>query len=262
MTGLTLGTPLRSMTVGGFVVTEAHYAPRFALPAHVHDYACIEFVVAGTTTERVRDVLWECGPDALIVKPAGESHANEYGPRGARLLLIGAEPRFASLLEESRLVRDAVLAARLRRVHEELCEPDDVALIAIEGLLLETVADLARVSGPKRTSAWLAETRNYIASNFGAPLTLGMLADRVDVHPAHLARAFRSAFGVSVGDVIRRARVDFAMREIASTARPLRDIAASAGYADQSHMTREIRRRAGTTPAAFRASVRRAKRSV
>jgi AraC-like DNA-binding protein len=53
------------------------------------------------------------------------------------------------------------------------------------------------------------------------------------------------------GYIIRR-RVERAQGLMLSTARPLRDIAAECGLADQAHLTRLFRRIVGESPAAWR----------
>jgi AraC family transcriptional regulator len=51
---------------------------------------------------------------------------------------------------------------------------------------------------------------------------------------------------------VRALRVDFACRELARRDQPLAEIALAAGFADQSHLARCLRKRTGMTPAAFR----------
>ena len=58
--------------------------------------------------------------------------------------------------------------------------------------------------------------------------------------------------GCTIGEYLRRLRADRACRRLADDQAPLAAIAAECGYADQSHMTREIRRRYGRSPSALR----------
>ena len=66
------------------------------------------------------------------------------------------------------------------------------------------------------------------------------------------ARAFRRAYGVPVTEYARRLRVRAAADRVASTEQPLARIACEAGFADQAHLTRELRRATGLTPGALR----------
>jgi AraC family transcriptional regulator len=72
------------------------------------------------------------------------------------------------------------------------------------------------------------------------------------VHPVHLAREFRRAFGCTPAEYVRHRRVELAALLARTTSRPLAEIAAACGFVDQSHLTRAFARRFATSPAAYR----------
>jgi AraC family transcriptional regulator len=78
------------------------------------------------------------------------------------------------------------------------------------------------------------------------------VAQAAGVHPAHLARGFRTYFKTSLGSYIRRLRVEFAARELVQSEASLATVALAAGFADQSHFTRLFKRHTGFTPNAYR----------
>jgi AraC family transcriptional regulator len=82
--------------------------------------------------------------------------------------------------------------------------------------------------------------------------SLAELAAAASVSADHLARAFRRHQGCTVGEYVRRLRVELACRLLAESEEPLAQVALAAGFSDQSHFTKVFRRRMGTTPAAFR----------
>ncbi len=84
------------------------------------------------------------------------------------------------------------------------------------------------------------------------PLTLREIAREVGVHPVYLSRGFRASTGIGLADARRRARVGRAIAFLAS-GRPPVDVALDCGFADQSHLTKAVRRVSGTTPALWRA---------
>jgi AraC family transcriptional regulator len=87
---------------------------------------------------------------------------------------------------------------------------------------------------------------------FTENISFDEVAAAVGMHPVHLAREFRRHFGCAPGEYIRRLRVEFACRRLASTDTPLIEVALSAGFADQSHFTRTFRRQMRMTPGEFR----------
>jgi AraC family transcriptional regulator len=82
------------------------------------------------------------------------------------------------------------------------------------------------------------------------------LAVGVGVHPVTLARAFRRAFGCTIGEYLRRLRIERAAEQLATGTQPLAEIALAAGFADQSHFSNVFRRRVGMSPSAYRREVR------
>ena len=82
--------------------------------------------------------------------------------------------------------------------------------------------------------------------------TLAALASLADRHPAHAARQFRRATGMTLGGWRRRRRAIRAGLDLRTGAAPLAEVAGRHGYADQAHMTRELRAFAGRTPRELR----------
>lgn len=105
---------------------------------------------------------------------------------------------------------------------------------------------------PSSPPAWLCRIRDHLHDCAGVAPPVRELARAAGVHPVSLARAFRRAYGVTVTEYARRLRVRAASDRIASTALPLARIACEAGFADQAHLTRELRRETGLTPGALR----------
>jgi AraC-like DNA-binding protein len=87
---------------------------------------------------------------------------------------------------------------------------------------------------------------------FRERLSVASIARTVAIHPVHLSRQFKQAFGQTIGEYVRRLRVEHVCRRLA-TEEDLPTLALEAGFSDQSHLTRIFKRVIGTTPARFRA---------
>jgi AraC family transcriptional regulator len=131
--------------------------------------------------------------------------------------------------------------------------------LAMEGLVLELLAECSRDRPPASSQmppSWLEPVRQLLHERFTQDLTHDVIAATASVQPVHLARVFRHHCGRTVGDYLRKLRVDFAARQLMATDIPLADLASAAGFADQSHLNRTFKRQIGMTPAAFRRSCR------
>jgi AraC-like DNA-binding protein len=75
----------------------------------------------------------------------------------------------------------------------------------------------------------------------------------VGLSPKHFIALFRAAVGLTPKHYYRVKRFNDVLRRIATNAEEsLADLAASTGYSDQSHLTREFREFAGVTPTQYR----------
>lgn len=93
--------------------------------------------------------------------------------------------------------------------------------------------------------AWLSED-----------VTVNSIAEKVGVHPVYIARQFRKHYHCTMGEYVRRLRVEAAGREISESDTPLSEIASLFGFYDQSHLTNTFKRLTGMTPAEYRRAFR------
>src|SRR5690606_37479696 len=122
------------------------------------------------------------------------------------------------------------------------------------GALGEAGADLPDVA--RAAPAWLRSVREQIDDSAEAGHRVRDLARTAGVHPVHLARAFRRHYGTTVSDYLQRRRLQAAAQLLASSDEPIASAAARAGFADQSHLGRQLRARAGITPHQLRRAAR------
>jgi AraC-like DNA-binding protein len=158
---------------------------------------------------------------------------------------------------------DGVVAAA-RRIVEELAarEPGYVLAAAGEcmGLLTalwrETLAQRGAPSPDSSTDpvhlARLAPVFQLVQARYAEGLTLPEMADVLHLHPAYFSTLFRRITGWSPVQFLARYRLDRARELLASTDRPVQEVAAMTGYGDPSHLRRELRRREGLSPRAYR----------
>jgi AraC family transcriptional regulator len=259
-------SPVRRVEAGGFTVTEGIHHDGSELPWHHHETPTICFVLRGGFTELWRGGSIACTSSTMKITPAGERHWDRFSRGDVRGLLIEADDSqvaairpYSAVLDERLSFHGGRLSGIAWRVYDELRRMDASAPLAIEGLLLELVAAAGRLreqNGGSRRPRWLEDARERIHLELGARPSLSGLADSVGVHPVTLARAFRRAFGCSVGEYVRNLRIERAVHQLAQTELSLAEIALGAGFSDQSHFSNLFRRHTGLSPYKFRLVVR------
>jgi AraC family transcriptional regulator len=235
---------------GAHSLGRAGYAPREVAAMHRHEEARLVVVVRGTFAECHGGRLREATPYVAMYRPAGEWHDGRYGRDGATCISVGldGEP-LAAPAERGGLE----LADAIDDLDRELDDWDASSTFAVDALVAELIGHLGRApataAGEPR---WWRRAQALLLDGFREPLTLARLAGEADVHPVHLARTFRSRTGRSVGALLRERRVAWARAEIVRSRAPIAANAAAAGFSDESHLGRVMRRLCGVTPGALR----------
>jgi AraC family transcriptional regulator len=263
---VTMGSPsFRSLELDGFGVTEAWFPAHEVLARHTHDRACVAVMLDGSFDLHLTGKAYHCAPTSVFTEPAGEGHANFMGAGGAHVVVVQPDPSrtellrpFAGLLDRTTHSHHAGMAERASRLARELDGPDDLSLLAAEGIVLEMLVDLTRraTGGTSRPPRWLLRAQEVLHARFAEPIRTVEVASAVGVHPAHLARGFRTHFRLSMGSYVRRLRLDWAALELVRSDDSLATVALAAGFADQSHFTRFFKRHTGQTPNAYRRAMR------
>jgi AraC family transcriptional regulator len=241
---------LAATAVGGIALTETVYAPATALARHAHERACLVYVATGRFSERSGGELRACAPGTVIVRAAGEVHAEAFA-EPARCLNVELPP-------DARPVRSAALAGGplpllLRAVYAEFRRGDGVAAAALATLLTRVERCAGGHRAPREPQAVDADrVRAFIDAHLHEALTMERLAAVFGACAGAMQCAFRSRFGRTVAQHVRERRAAVAREALERGDDSLAAIAVRAGFTDQSHMTHALRRRFGRTPGELR----------
>lgn len=125
--------------------------------------------------------------------------------------------------------------------------------VALASHLLRTYAPAGASRGPVRLSQRrLARVLDFVRDNIASDLSLAELANVAGVSASHFKTLFKQCVGMPVHQYVIRRRVEYAAELLQGGDSPLADVALQAGFANQSHMARCMRRMLGVTPAQAR----------
>lgn len=255
-------------------VRDATDARAVAYGRHSHDTVSVGLVTGGRST-----YLHERGADAVdagtvVLMNPGAMHAcnPEAGSAWSyRMAYLDADwwRRLQCDLDADRAgelrefaatsLRDPALGARVTRVCERLADPR-ADLLARHEAVVELAAGLHERAAPPRrdkASPALARVAELLTQCCDRAFSLAELCAVANLSEAHLVRSFKRCYGMTPHAYLVDRRIQRSRHEL-RRGRPIADVAAQFGFADQAHLQRTFRRLVATTPGHYRAGVTRA----
>ena len=179
---------------------------------------------------------------------------------------FGLDPARVSLPPFDGLILPPLRAAMLA-VNDELTAGAAGSRLAAESLANLLAVHLTRNASPPRPPAGrtygalpqgkLRAVVEYVEDHLDASLTLEQMAAAAHLSAYHFARQFKAATGVPPHQYILARRVDRAQQLLHSDGDfSLAEIAARAGFSDQSQFSHHFMRLVGVTPRQFRKCAR------
>ena len=253
---ITRGTVTQVLAGSTARILETVHRPHSSIDWHEHEDLSVDVVIAGSFQEHVSGEVFDRGVGSLIIKPSGVSHRNAYGARGTRTVVVHISPTsplledfghlFTRVRHECRAGRG--IAARLAGV----LAAGGVLAMTIDDAIIVGLAELTPLSrnvAPRTLGAMRARVLDDTLSG-----SLTSIAEEFGMSPSAFSHAFRSHYGCTPSTMLRRRRMDRACQLLRSGTR-ISEVAATSGFADQAHFTRECRKLLGVTPSQYRRSV-------
>lgn len=216
-----------------------------------------------------RRLLHKPADGSLAICPAGiDCAADADGTVDA--IVIAVDPRQLSLAAAEDCALDAVLPERLSG-HDRALQQAAQSLVTESsdghpnGVLFWTEAAgrfishlLSRhTSMPQRPSRGrldrraLQRIRDHVLANLAEPIEVADLAALAGRSSFHFSRVFARSVGVTPHRYVVHLRLQAAVKRMREGQMGLAEIALDTGFADQSHLTRWIRRVYGVAPSAL-----------
>jgi AraC family transcriptional regulator len=236
---------VRSALVGDtsdFSAILTYYPPGLLQPPHKHGASQLSFLLAGSLWETANGCDVELDTAHVCRKPGGTVHSNRFGKNGALLLSFhfkceeAAERTLSGRSWAwSRLTAGQLFAAVA--ASRKGGEPDE---------LWDQLATGEEAKARGFPPDWLRWAKSRIEA-YPALASIGDLATEAGVHRVHLSREFARYFGTSPSTFRLREMSGHALNRIMHKIPPAL-AAQEAGFADQSHMLRTVKRMVGFAP--------------
>ena len=235
---------------------------------HVHEELVISVSELGTGVCETKDGAHRSGPGTFWIFAPGEPHGgfveDGWQYRGAYLgerALAGLGTAFDAdhppVLElPPGLYHDAEVAELLLAAHRR--DEDDAPLLERQTLWANALGILFTRYGKPRPAVLSASTserrmrlaRDHLEAHFQDDVSIDDLARLSGLSRFHFMRLFRASYGIAPHAYLVQVRLNHAKR-LLMRGRAAADVALSAGFCDQSALTRHFKRAFGVPPAAY-----------
>ncbi|MFD5379182.1 AraC family transcriptional regulator [Streptomyces griseoincarnatus] len=236
----------------------------YAYPMHVHDAWTLLIVDSGAVRYDLDRHERGTPDDTVTLLPPHVPHNGEPATADGfrkRVLYLDSSRLGDDLIGaavDRPDLRDPLLRRRVGQVHSALVRPGDEleaeSRLTLVGERLREHLESREPAAPRRPDPVLARRlRELLDARVADGLTLAEAGAELSAHPAHLVRAFSTAYGIPPHQYLTSRRVGRA-RRLLLEGWPPSDVAAAAGFYDQAHLTRHFRRLVGVTPGRYRAT--------
>jgi AraC family transcriptional regulator len=247
-----------------FKISERRYAAGQTQPLHKDERMRISIVLNGRVKETCGKQEEWGGPFSAVIKPTDALHRNVFGPESVDILSIEPGNDFLSTCSpgltlhnwqwrhDTALIRPVVQLLKSVRASQ-----------AREELILENILNVLsffpvnrREDAGKNCPDWIARLKERMQDEYRENLSVQRLAAELGLHPVYLARVFRKYCGCSPKDYLFSLRLKNASAALTADNTALAHLAYDFGFADQSHLSRQLKAATGCSPGIFREKYR------
>jgi len=230
------------------------------VPLHFHPEPYISYVQKGAYLEKTRARETFYKERTIVFHPARESHSNHVKARTTVLSIFDGGNDQCPLKGKVAILEPVVFLsptvdALFYKMAQELQDPDPYTGLILDGLSLEIFGEvfrtIARKKNPFRDSK-VSRVIDILHDHMEEALTHDQIAKAAGLEKSTMVRGFKGLTGLTIGEYIRKIRVEKAKLLLEKTSTPLCEVALEAGFYDQSHFVKVFRKETRTTPLSYR----------
>jgi AraC family transcriptional regulator len=226
---------------------------------HYHDNSYLSFVLNGGCLETREYHTHECRPGDVLYYHKGTIHKiSHYHDDSRKFNLEPSEQWFRhydvqfDIDHRVFVLKKCDIKFLFIQLYREFLDRDPVSVLSLSSILLQIIGHINHEINGRKKPSWVPELRELLLDNWSTNFSLHQIAGMIDVHPVTVSKNFTRYFGCTLGEFIRKYRIEKALTLIRTTDLSLTDIALTCGFADQSHFTRNFKRLTGSLPLHYR----------
>lgn len=224
---------------------------------HFHDNPTICFMLQGGGMEKRNRHSYERGASDVRFYHATEPHQSIIKVFPSKCVNLELEEDFLKRFEISETLINLAVTKNLDirflmlKIHSELLVNDSFTNSSVKMLFL-SMLDQTKETTKRKTPNWISKLDELLNDNWSETPSLEDLAANLNVHPVTISKHFTRYFSCTLGEYMRKVKINKSIYLVKNTQLSLTEIAFICGFFDQSHFTRNFKKLTGFLPKEFR----------
>ncbi|UPK71628.1 helix-turn-helix transcriptional regulator [Chitinophaga filiformis] len=260
--GKYLGNNSRTFHMDGLIVNKTTYNEKVFEGWHFHENNHLSFILEGGNREERKNGDKSVIPGSIMLYHSGEWHRNSHTQHPSQNINIEIEDSFLTHYEAgfingphnelNTFQTHASLTAI--RIYHDCLVADQHSLLSVHQQILTLLQTAGQSLHPDRQllAGRAGKVAELLHDRWNENISLHDLSLITQLHPVTVSRHFSAYFKCSLGEYMRKIRVQKALAMIRQTEMSLTGIAYQCGFFDQSHFIRAFREQTGFLPKEFR----------
>ena len=215
------------------------HSPEEYIPSHSHQNPYLSLNLGPAYLEQTSTSSALVKSGNIIMRQSDYEHRNHFPSQPGLCfnieVLAPADPAIKRVFQEAAPSCELISLVQILSKSIHRYQTDELDCLITEMLLTDT-----EEKSTGRAPGWYKQVISKIQEDHRETLSLGIIADSAGIHPNYLARKFKSISGMTIGEYIRRVRLERAISSLHSR-QSLTHIALESGFYDQAHFSNTFR---------------------
>lgn len=250
-----LGTTAEQFKLENCSISIVNYTKPVSEEWHSHEDIHLSLILQGGNLESRTNEDRQVTPGKIMAYQQGEIHRNRFTAFPSKNLNLELKNEFFTqndlTFEKLNLTGTKQIEANLDliKIYQELHINDLYTNDTIQ-LSLKSLFTNKNISSYQ--PIWISQLKELIEDRWDEFISLDELALTLNVHPVTISKYFKKYYKSSLGDYMRKVKIQKALDFLFHSKMSITEIAFACGFSDNSHMTRIFKMYVGYSPKQIR----------
>ncbi len=256
--GCFVGSKKNENSFGNISTSETTYTKDFCSEWHYHENLRFSHILNGGNTEQRKGWQRQHILGTLLFYHPETIHRNVNYLDSTRVFNIEIAAAFFDhhqvkypRQEHLSIYHEHRCKIIMLKILRECYISDTYSSLSINQLCLE-LTQMDQENKDKGFPHWVKQISELLNDNCNDSFTLLDFSDQLQVHPVTISKNFSKYFNCTLGEYMRRAKINRALPLLRNSTHSLTEIAYECGFYDQSHFTKTFCNLTGLLPKQYR----------